>query len=373
MKKPFGIDTRIKTEEGDYIIETFADSRNFRVVSEIFFEGRVVEVKEISYEPSISEDGLIRLIHKLQNASIDVLQNLFDLDELLKKKATAEGFYRIGRLFFKRKLIDRAITSYEECLKCDPNFADAFKDIGRILGIGKNYKEAKEYLSKAIEIESERPDYHFHLGKILFNAGETKEAGKSFSRALELNSDYAEAYFFHGLALLKEFILLQDVDVDEERIILIEVDLKNASILDEKFREKSYNEALKLLKKHSYNEALKQFLEFSTKFMEIEAHDVIDEFTLFAKYSKKKISLLTVDEYINNILALIEENSEYADLHNALGKAYILKVRALLNASSLQFQKALEINPEYEEAKRDLELVVNEGKGILLLLRAILK
>ncbi|TES92456.1 MAG: tetratricopeptide repeat protein [Candidatus Cloacimonadota bacterium] len=373
MKKSYGIDTRIRSDKGDYLIETYADSRQFKVISELFFEGKILEIKEVPYEPTISEESLIRLIQKLQNSVIVDLENLFDLNESMKKKATAEGLYKIGRLFFKRKLIDRAKSTYEESLKLNPNYADAYRDLGRIMALLDEYKEAEAYLLMATRIKPERADYHFYHGRILFDSGRSNEAEKEFSKALELNSDYAEAYFYHGVVLLKEIMSNTEETIDDNKMITVKVDLKNASVLDERFRGKSFNNAFTLLENMSYKEALKRFLEFSGRFTEIEAHDVIDEFDIFSKYSKKKISLLTVDEYINGILSLLEEHPEFADLHNSLGKAYILKVRALLNASSLEFKKALEINPDYEEAEKNLELVENEGKGFLLLLRAILK
>jgi len=211
------------------------------------------------------------------------------------------------------------------------------------------------------------------LGKALLSQEKLDWAEKEFEKALGLDSDYAEAYFYLGLSLLKNAVENKGSSLDDNKAIAIKVDFKNAGVLDQRFREKSFNDAFDLLESKQYKKALEGLLDFSKKFVEIEAHDVIDEFSLFAKYSKKKINLLTVDEYINDIMNLLEEHPEFADLHNTLGKAYILKIRALLNASSLQFQKALEINQSYTEAKKNLTLVENEGKGFLLLLRAILK
>jgi|GEM_PF-1460916 len=373
MKRSYGVDTKIDTDKGEYLIETYADSQQFKVVSEVFFKGKIVEVKEVGYEARISEDGLIRLIKRLQNSVIADLENLFDLDESIRKKANVEGLYKIGRLFFKRKLLDRAKKSFEECIKMDADFGDAYRDLGRIMLLLVEKEKALEYLRRANKVKPDRPDYHFYLGKVLLTSEKYEEAEKEFEKALELDSDYAEAYFYHGLALLRNSVTGAGISLDDSKSISIKIDLKNASVLDARFREKSFSEAFSLLENKNYSEALKGLVDFSKNFVEIEAHDLIDEFSLFGKYSKKRISLLTVDEYINDMLALVEEHSEFADLHNALGKAYILKVRALLNGSSLQFKKALEINPDYKEAEKNLTLVENEGRGFLLLLRAILK
>jgi len=145
MRKTLGIDTKIDTEKGDYIVETYVDSQQFKVISEVFFEGKIVEVKEVPYEAQISEDGLIRLIKRLQNSVIADLKNLFDLDELMRRRANAEGLYKIGRLFLKRKLMERAKKSFEECINLDSTFGDAYKDLGRIMLLVDDKDKAIEY------------------------------------------------------------------------------------------------------------------------------------------------------------------------------------------------------------------------------------
>ena len=180
MKKSFGVDTRIKTSKGEYLVETYADAQQFKVISEVFFGGRVLEVKEIPYEPAIPEDGLIRLIQRLQNSVISDIEHLFHLDESVKKKTTAEGLYKIGRLFFKRKLLDKAKSTYKECLKLEPNYADAYKDLGRLESLLGNYEVARDLLLRAIKINPKHPDYYFSLGRILFISDKYAEAKKAF-------------------------------------------------------------------------------------------------------------------------------------------------------------------------------------------------
>ena len=105
----------------------------------------------------------------------------------------------------------------------------------------------------------------------------------------------------------------------------------------------------------------------------IDVHEFIADFELFSKHSGLKDKQITIEEYVDLMHSKIEQYPRYADLRNALGKAYLIKVRALLNAARQQFIKAAEINPEYLEAKKNLELIENEMKGFILFLRAILK
>jgi tetratricopeptide (TPR) repeat protein len=143
--------------------------------------------------------------------------------------------------------------------------------------------------------------------------------------------------------------------------------------MDERFQEKSYHKAFRTLWENKYADALKRFQKFKDDMKKVDVHDFISDFELFSKLSGLKETQITIEEYIDLMDSKIEKYPHYPDLRNALGKAYLVKIRALLNAARKQFKKALELNPEYLEARKNLELIENELKGFILFLRAILK
>jgi hypothetical protein len=56
-----------------------------------------------------------------------------------------------------------------------------------------------------------------------------------------------------------------------------------------------------------------------------------------------------------------------------LGIAHLIQCRNLFLRALEEFRVSLRINPGYKRAEKNLKLSENDGKGFLILLRAILK
>ena len=69
----------------------------------------------------------------------------------------------------------------------------------------------------------------------------------------------------------------------------------------------------------------------------------------------------------------MDENPDYADVRNNLGIAHLIQCRNLFLKALDEFRGALKINPDFKKAEKNLKLAENDGKGFLILLRAILK
>ena len=66
-------------------------------------------------------------------------------------------------------------------------------------------------------------------------------------------------------------------------------------------------------------------------------------------------------------------NPDFPDLRTKLGIATLIQCRNFLNKALHQFREASTMNPDYEKAKNNLKLARNDGKGLTILLRAMLK
>ncbi len=56
-----------------------------------------------------------------------------------------------------------------------------------------------------------------------------------------------------------------------------------------------------------------------------------------------------------------------------MGIVHIIQCRHLFLKAVAEFERAVELNRNYSEARENLELIQNVKKGFLILLRAILK
>ena len=81
-----------------------------------------------------------QLIYILGLSSIN-LQNFIDAEKFFKKlillQKTAENFYTLGNIQKKQKKFEEAIGSFEEAIKVNPNFSEAYNNLGNTKKIFK--------------------------------------------------------------------------------------------------------------------------------------------------------------------------------------------------------------------------------------------
>jgi adenylate cyclase len=143
----------------------------------------------------------------------------------------AYDFYLRGRQFQERSEIDQGLKMFEEAIKIDPNFAQAWagaadchslnvqwirktpeslscadecsrkalelapdlaeSHASRCLALTLNdqFDEAEEEALKAIELDPQLYEAHYYLGRLFFAQGKHKQAARAFDRAGEVRPD----------------------------------------------------------------------------------------------------------------------------------------------------------------------------------------
>jgi len=372
MRGTFGLDSALKFEKEIYHIETFAEPKQFKITSEIFKSGRVLDVKEKHYDHQIREKTLIDLIRVMHNDQIETLSHLLRLVENVKKTMQADAFNKIGFLFMNKGFLQEAKNSFAEATKLDQNLTDAYRNLGYVYRKLGDIDRAIAQFTRALYLAPQNADYYLDLGLAYLDKDMYDEAFKELEKAIDFNKNFAEAYFNLGYLILKEKVVKAEKPLEKDVIAAI-VNLKYAFLLDPRYQVEILKEIFQLLEQKAFTKALSHLSKFKEDMKKTEVHEFIYDFEIFSKYSDLKEVALTVDEYIDKMHAKIETNAQFADLRNALGKAYLIKMRSLFNAALTQFKKAVEINPTYQQATKNLELVENEIKGFMLFLRAILK
>ena len=107
----------------------------------------------------------------------------------------------------KQGRLGQAKQIYEEILKSNPSHFDALHFLGLIALQEKDYLEAADLLTKAIEINPKSAAACYNHGIILFELKQFEAALQSYDKAIILKPDYAEAYSNRGNAL-KELLQL---------------------------------------------------------------------------------------------------------------------------------------------------------------------
>ena len=116
-------------------------------------------------------------------------------------------FYLRGSEYYKDKKYEDAIKDFETTLKKNPDYFDAYNEIGRCYLQLKNYDEASEHFKKVIEKNGKAHYAYNNLGLTLLNQNKLEEAIDQFNEALKIDPRFASSYQNRAIALglLKRF------------------------------------------------------------------------------------------------------------------------------------------------------------------------
>ncbi len=90
----------------------------------------------------------------------------------------------LGRVEESKKYLGRAIDGFKQCLSITPNATDVLANLGMTLAGTGDFKQAQEYLSKAVKIAPANPDYHFMLITVQMDNQDYLNAADSISIAI---------------------------------------------------------------------------------------------------------------------------------------------------------------------------------------------
>ncbi len=164
-----------------------------------------------------------RYVHKITIlllilvVSISCSANLDPIEQLFKEQKFEEAISELNKqLFFNvtdiRSLhlrarsyeelgdLKLAIRDYERIIKLNPDYAQAYAGLGKILFEKKDYANAESYLLKAAMLDSEDFEILFLLGRAQLMVKKYESADNFFSIAKELNPKFPKVYFYQGMA-----------------------------------------------------------------------------------------------------------------------------------------------------------------------------
>ena len=100
--------------------------------------------------------------------------------------------------------------------------------------------------------------------------------------------------------------------------------------------------------------------------------DIILELYLSLVQSGDEMEEGEIEKYLDKVSGILDRNPTFADAWNSLGLLYTAKCKIFMDKASEAFRKALEINNDYDKARKNLRLTENDRQGIFILLKALL-
>ena len=110
--------------------------------------------------------------------------------------------YLIGCEQESLQLYADAIESFKEAIAVNPEYSDAYVNLGNVYYKVGRYAEAADSYREAIRIKPITPFLYNKLGTIFIILGEYKQAINAFDNAAKIDPKNAEAYFNLGIAYL---------------------------------------------------------------------------------------------------------------------------------------------------------------------------
>lgn len=216
------------TQRGDdlSISVQLIDSRTKKLIWAEQFDRKMAEL--LATQREIASTITQKLQLKLSGEEKGITKKYTDSNE-------AYQLYLKGRYHFARRTrddINKAIASFEEAIKIDPNFALAYARIAEAYNQMPNYPyaspmeafpKAKAAAEKAIALDPTLSEAHAALGNTLTSLDRNwPEAEREFKRAIELDPKSATAHYRYGAEYLHSIGRTREALAEAEKALEIE-------------------------------------------------------------------------------------------------------------------------------------------------------
>ena len=112
-----------------------------------------------------------------------------------------EAYNNLGAVYLGLQNYSQAIEDLNQAITLNPNFAEAYNNLGLAYYRLKNYTQAIENYTKSIDLNN--PELHFpynNRGLAYAKLKNYEQAFSDYNQAIKINSDYFEAYNNRGAA-----------------------------------------------------------------------------------------------------------------------------------------------------------------------------
>ena len=121
---------------------------------------------------------------------------------------------------------EEALASYDQALKLQPDYLEAWHNRGNVLLNLGRYEEALASYDQALKIQPDAHEAWHNRGNALLNLGKYEEALASFDQALKIQPDAHEAWHNRGIAAAKS--LGYDPFLQQQFVRLFRSEVSNA-------------------------------------------------------------------------------------------------------------------------------------------------
>lgn len=378
----FGLHDKLELESREFHIHTGTVVKDQKIISEVFEKGMFLISREfnINFRNELNTFDYEFLNEKTQefhHQLIDEIEALYQIDSKLKRYKHPKSHYRLGVLFLRRNLFEEAISQFRIAIDQDDSFSKARQGIGICYLKTRQFNQALETFTFLIEQNDQYPDVLNFYGLTHLFLGDHDRAMSLFKEAIQLNPNYAECQFNFGVAIYKSALdgakNPTEITVPARVSIYLKQVRNNEKYLSN-YWQNEFNKLLELLKNSNHEVIIPQLESFQLKLVNfVSDRDKVYEFYLRFLFGGKEIDLNIIKNYQGFFDFQNISHQQFPDYWDDQGTFNLIKSRGLLLKAMSEFEKAIEIGPNFTEARQNFEKIKSHEKGFMILLRAILK
>ena len=379
----FGLHSKMKLEDREFHIHTGSVHEKSIILSEIFEKGKFINSKQIDYFPRREPTGeesqkyLQRLANKFHKDMMDEVETLFFVHEKVKYLNQFLPHFRLGSVFFVKSFYREAIENFKRVIELKKDFVPAYHSLGLCYIKSGDYDKAIQTIESGLRLEPDFADLGNALSVVLSLSKQYDKAAEYLHQALKKNPEFDEANFNLGVVLFRSMI--NDADKTEKIIVPSRVTryIKSLKILDRysnPFWQQIFDDTLEIINDTNIDNVIEALENLQIKLItQMKINIVLDIFFLKFMYGGKELNREELEHYERRVREQESARDGFADYWNDLGRIHMIQCRNLFLSALSEFEKSVELNAKYDEAIKNYDLVKNNKKGFLILLRAILK
>lgn len=140
----------------------------------------------------------------------DYSQALMAYEDTIKLNPTwAEAYNNRGIVKYELGQFSSAIEDYTTAIKLKPNFMDALNNRGNAYAANEQFQNAVKDLQAALKINGNSAVIHNNLGSIYLSMQKFNTAIKEYTEAIQINPHYSTAYYNRAIAHYRSGNLIQ--------------------------------------------------------------------------------------------------------------------------------------------------------------------
>ena len=248
----------------------------------------------------------------------------------------------LGASRAKIGMLDEAIDAYKKSVSLNPDFAEAYSNMGVALKNQDKLDESIEAFKKSILLKPNDADSYYNMGITLNHQGKVDETISAYKKAISLNPDFAKAYNNLGLVLQVKGMSDEAIEACKKAISLNPHHAEAYNSLGIALQDKGKSEEAL--------EAYKKAISLKPDYTEVLSN--------IGNILKDQVRLEEAFESYNKAL-LLKPND--ADIYYNL--ANILHDLGRLDEAEFNFRQAMLFRPDFAEAHHNLSFtLLNNGK-----------